>query len=309
MSMALHTSMLLLGMMHAALTEHPRWKLHRGCGLRRLFLLNPDAISDSNKPTETPALTSLITPTCSGRIEESLVQYDEDGEGQAGTSSEPKESEWSNGSIVIWRFVDTGASTTCSRWGPLSEWLAIGCTRSEAAAWLAYEFDAARLGCTAGRGKDSIRPEVFEELLHQEFLLAGSRATRKRLWALWRGQRLLLRGLRLHELLEGPSSRIPSGRFPTPEKGSEEFERTFRRQLRLYVSRVQQLSPSRRQRDALIAFLRSQPDVDVSLLLANRTVDPNELVAAFRQLLRWFSSAFPYNKAECNCGAKVSLVA
>ena len=169
-----------------------------------------------------------------------------------------------NGTIEWWRYVGADGH----------EYGAVGVSERQCAQWLQHA-----LGVGVGGNVTALREAcAIGELPLRE------RRTHRRLRRLWNDGRLLVRGTRLSDLAE--------------ELGGARPERGFRRELAAYARRVQRLSPSRVDSDALLAYVELHSGLPLENLRPQKGRPGDEALEHLRPLLAWFKSHFPYNHPE-----------
>ena len=112
-------------------------------------------------------------------------------------------------------------------------------------------------------------------------------------------RRIVSRGLSPDGILLGADGWPKLGDFGcAKELGGARPERGFRRELAAYARRVQRLSPSRVESDALLAYVELHSGLPLENLRPQKGRNGDEALEHLRPLLAWFKSHFPYNHPE-----------
>ena len=193
------------------------------------------------------------------------------------------------------------------------DWIAVGCNETAFARWLRYELSEAALAelivaATAAHAADDMGEGIegamdadaaISQLLRRETLKLGFRSTHSRLRHAWRGARLLLRGVRLSDLVYNGREHAEALADTQPVRSQKLIERAFRRELFAHTRRTRRLQPSEADTRLLLDYVRTHAGIDPERLRAPSaapTPHPLQDLDDWRELLTWFRERFPYNR-------------
>ena len=205
--------------------------------------------------------------------------------------------------------------------------------------------EGAREGIEASREPMDAQRAILQ-LLRREELTLGDRPSHRRIGRLWRAGRLLLRGVRLSDLAHRGRLHAAALASTHPARSRRLTERAFRREVMAQMRRTRQLRPSKAEATKLVSYVRVRSGIDVARLrgpgakpavrsrFASGAAAPAASsassgalargggeaegeppaaaeaadMAAWCELLTWFREHFPYNRAQCACGAHGELI-
>ena len=156
--------------------------------------------------------------------------------------------------------------------------------------------------------------DTNEAELRSEELQLGNRAAHRRIFRLWRENRLLVRGTRLSDLELYGRRHAEVLASTQPARSARLTARAFRHELIGNIRRARSLyHPTRAERREILDFVRANSGIDLGALRAPRRFgtqpkeapqeQPQAVLARWKELLEWFRRTFPYNRFECDaCG-------
>ena len=181
-------------------------------------------------------------------------------------------------------------------------------------------------------------------LVRREELELGERSTYRRLRRLWHVGRLLLKGVRLGELVTNGRLHAEALAAVNPARSQRLTERAFRREVVAHVRRTRRLKPTPDEARHLLYYVRTHAGNDLERLRAPirkrkrksdaaGSEDPHVVaygddassdgeadategaepvlqdLEAWRELLTWFREHFPYNHMQCGkCDARGEIL-